>query len=339
MYEQASGAVVTALQGSSAAVFNSATIASILALTTGSGDSAVGIDKVISVGGAVTVAAGTEIAMIQSSPMGVTTLNAPSAAPVVIFQGGGVNATFANGKGAANAGVVERVVIGTAAADKIIIADNVNTQVTTGHGDTVVGGAGTDTIIAGVGDTTVQGGTGYTIVSLTGSDDDYIVTTTASGQAVISGANGKTTLDGVQFVQLGGGDALVIASNAQEAAVASLYEATFGRAADAHGLEFWFDRVNAGTSLDTIAKGFLGSAEYQALGSVSDAAFVNNVYVNTFGKAASAAELALWTSKLASGAADRADVLTDITNVVAADLANNTEVEFIGSVTIITTII
>ncbi|MCC6071290.1 DUF4214 domain-containing protein [Massilia sp. GCM10020059] len=277
--------------------------------------------------------------MIQSNPMGVTTLNAPSAAPVVIFQGGGVNATFANGQGTANAGVVERVVVGTAAADKIIIADNVNTQVIVGDGDTVVGGAGADTIVAGVGDTTVQGGTGYTIVSLTGSDADYTVTTTAGGQAVITGANGTTTLDGVQFVQLSGGDALVIASNAQEAAVAALYEATFGRAADANGLDFWFDRANAGTSLDAIAEGFLGSAEYKALGSVTDAAFVNNVYVNTFGKAASAAELALWTTKLASGVADRADVLTDVTNRVAADLADNTEVEFIGSVTIITTII
>ena len=338
MYEESSGAVVTALQGSSAEVFNAATIASILSLTTGSGDTSVGIEQVVTAGGAVTVSAGTEVAMIQGNPNGVTTFTAPANAPVVIFQGGGVNADFVGGVGVAGYGVVERVVIGSAGADRIVISDDVNTQITIGDGDTVVGGAGTDTVIAGSGDTTVVGGTGYTIVQLDGGDDDYSVAV-VGGNVVVSGSNSATTLDGVQYVQLNGGDALVIASNTKEAAVATLYEATFGRAADAHGLDYWFDLANAGVSLDVIADGFINSAEYKAQGTVSDAAFVNSVYVNTFGKAADAAQLAAWTAQLAAGTADRSDVLSSVTSVVASDLADNTEITFVGSVTIVTTII
>jgi len=337
MYESTTSVVTDALTSSSPTIFNESTIARILALTTSETTGNVAVEQVVVTGGEVTVAAGTGIAHINSSATEQTTVNAPQNVPVVIFEGlGGVNATFNDGETTVVGGFgnVERVVIHSAGADNFIIADGKNTQITIGANDTVIAGAGNDTVVAGLGNSTIVGGTGHTIVQLGGNDSDYTVTVD-NGRAVVthSGNNIVTDISKVQFVQLDDGDALVFAKDSLEAAVASLYETTFGRAADASGLQFWFDRANEGITLEQIADAFTQVAEFEDIAQVSDEAFIESVYQQTFGRAADETGLDFWLTQLDNGI-DRGDVLEAFANLSASNLVDNGDGEttIIGSV-------
>jgi hypothetical protein len=342
MYEQSTSVVVNALSNSSATVFDEGTIQRILSLTTqGSTDTTVSFDEVVATGGQVNASAGAEVVFVGSSATETTTLTAPKGAPVVIFQGlGGVNATFNDGPTTvqSGAGVVERVIIGSAGADKIIISDSKNSQITIGAGDTVVAGAGNDTIVAGTGNSTVVGGTGHAIVQLGGNDADYVVTVVNGHAVVTNGSTGVTTdISKIQYVQLDDGEALVFANNTVEAAVTTLYQTAFGRTADANGLQFWFDAAANGMSLHNIAAAFEASNEFKVEAPAGQDAFVTNLYQNTFGRAADSAGLAYWTNALENGVVDRADLIEQFSYIAAQHIAGTLDGEatIIGSVTII----
>lgn len=346
MYEQSSSVAVSALTSSSATVFDDATIQRILSLTTqGTADTKVSFEEAISSGGQVTVNPGAEIVFIASPANKQTTLIAPKDAPVVIFQTeGGVNASFNDGQTTvqSGAGVVDRIVVHSAGADNIVIADGKNSQITIGEGDTVVAGNGNDTIIAGMGDSTVVGGNGYTIVQMDGDADDYNVTF-VNGRAVINNTETGVTTDvsNLQFIQLENGEALVLANNSVEAAVSYLYETTFGRAADANGLDFWFDRAREGVSLSDIANAFTASAEFGAQGSTTNAAFIEGAFRNTFNRSASADELSQWNASLSSGSTTRGDLLEYLVDTASKYLDGTLqgEVTLTGTITIVPGII
>lgn len=334
MYEESSGGLTDALTAVSPEIFSAQTIAAILSLTTGAGDTSVSLTEVTApASGEVTVASGTEIAYVTAPAD--TNLTLSQDIPVVLFQGTtGVNATFSSaGQGSATYGIIDRMVMGSAGADTIVISDTRNTHVTAGAGDTIVSGAGYDTIVAGMGDSTVVGGAGYAVVQLGGNATDYTVTV-VNGQAVVSGNGSTTTIGNINYVALDNNDALIFAANSVEAAVSTLYETTFGRAADAYGLEFWFDRARDGVSMNAIANGFVNSEEYAELALVTDETFVNNLFLNTFGSAATADDLTLWLGAMAAGQ-DRADLIEAFAEVAGEMIASGEGAEVIGSVTII----
>lgn len=337
MYESTTSVVTDALTSSSPTIFNESTIARILALTTSETSGNVAVEQVMVTGGEATVAAGTGIAFINSSATEQTTLNAPQNVPVVVFEGlGGVNATFNDGETTVVGGFgnVERVVVHSAGADNFVIADGKNTQITIGANDTVMAGSGNDTVVAGLGNSTVIGGTGQTIVQLGGNDSDYTVSVVDGRAVVTNSGNGVITdISKVQFVQLDDGDALVFAKDSLEAAVASLYETTFGRAADASGLQFWFDRANEGISLTEIADAFTQVAEFEDIAQVSDEAFIESVYQQTFGRAADETGLEFWMTQFDNGT-DRGDMLEAFANLSASNLVDggDGEITIIGNV-------
>lgn len=339
MYDSTLTAVETSLRGSSPVIFNDETISRILALTANDQGS-VNVEQVTAVEGDVTVAAGTGIVHIGSSATQQTQLNVTDTVPVVIFEGlGGVNATFNAGEATVvgGEGTPARIVVHSAGADNIVIADAANTQVTIGANDTVTGGVGYDTVVAGLGDSTVVGGSGYTIVQLAGNDSDYEVTV-VDGRAVVTNTETGVTTDisNSQFVQLEDGEALVFAKDSLEAAVASLYETTFGRAADASGLKFWFDRAREGITLEQIADAFTQVAEFETNAERNDEEFIQAVYQQTFGRDADDAGLAFWTSQLESGI-DRGDILESFAELAAAQMGGSEDGEttIIGSITIV----
>ena len=346
MYDSDTSTVTTALKGSSTAVFTDDTISKILALTT-TDNATVRFDTVApDANGNVTVAAGAEVVLISSSDTTQTTLTPPANAPVVIFQGkGGVNVTINDGSTtpAHQPGVTDRVVIGSAGNDKIVITDAKNTQIVLGTGDsTVVGGAGSDTIIAGLGNSTVEGGK-HDIVQLKGSEADYTVTVD-NGHAVVThnGTDKVTDISKIQYVQLDGGKALVFAEDTQQAAITTLYETTFGRTADAGGLQYWFDRAAAGTSLDQIAKEFTQSSEFATTsGQLDNDDFVQGLYQQTFGRAADDDGLAYWTAALESGGATRAQLVKSFSDIASHNIDGSihTEATVVGSVTIVHNIV
>lgn len=346
MYDSDTSTVTTALKGSSTAVFTDDTISKILALTT-TDNATVRFDTATpDANGNVTVAAGAEVVLIGSSDTTQTTLTPPASAPVLIFQGkGGVDVTINDGSTtpAHQPGVTDRVVVGSAGNDKIVITDAKNTQIVLGTGDsTVVGGAGSDTIVAGLGNSTVEGGK-HDIVQLKGSESDYTVTVD-NGHAVVThnGTDKVTDISKIQYVQLDNGKALVFANDSEQAAVTTLYETTFGRTADAGGLQYWFDRAAAGTTLDQIAKEFTQSTEFTSTsGQLDNDDFVQALYQQTFGRTADDDGLAYWTAALETGGATRAQLIASFSNIASQNIDGSihTEATVVGSVTIVHNIV
>jgi hypothetical protein len=94
-----------------------------------------------------------------------------------------------------------------------------------------------------------------------------------------------------------------------------LYRAFLGRAPDAGGLEFWIARKRAVApartwSLTQIATGFTSSIEFKTkYGSMSNRAFVTQIYTDVLLRPADAAGVDYWTGTLDRGRKTRAQVV------------------------------
>ncbi len=349
MYESETSTVTTALQESNPTVFSQATIDAILGLAT-KDNATVRFDKMApDANGNVTVPAGAEVVLVESSNTFTTTVNPPANAPVVIFQGrGGVVATLNDAAAtipSSNQTNVDRVVVGSAGDDKITVVDAKNTKIILGTGDsTVQTGRGVDTVEAGLGNSTITGGSGdYAVVKLAGNASNYNVTTQNGHAIVTNTATNKTTdISKIQYVQLDNGNALVFAQNTIEGQVANLYHTAFGRAADAGGLDYWFDAAKGGATLKQIATSFANSTEFSAkYGNSTNTEFVQSLYQNTFNRAGEDAGVAFWLDALANGQT-KADLIKSFAEIAIQNIQNqapNPEVQVVGSVNIITGIV
>lgn len=107
----------------------------------------------------------------------------------------------------------------------------------------------------------------------------------------------------------------VLAFDAGPASVYRLYQAALGREPDAGGLGYWVGRNDEGASLSELAHAFLESAEFQTRfgADLDNTAFIERLYDNVLGRAAEPAGLLYWSDVLEQGA-DRADILTELTN-------------------------
>lgn len=356
MYDKDKASVETALTNANSKALTTSTISTILKLTTSATDNNVSIAQVLpDASGVVTVATGTEVMMI--TPNSGATIKPPPNVPVVIFTGNtGVSADFSSIVPPPVIGGQQstRVVVGSAGNDSIIL-DSYNTKLILGSGDSSIhAGTGNDTIDASLGNATIGGSSfGNTLVTLDGVTGDYKVTVTADHKAVISqfthsggSAQGAvaapatpihtTTVDHVQYVQLNNNQAIILANDSKQAAVATLYHSVFGRDADAAGMQFWFKAANTGTSLLDIAKGFTSSPEYKALAAQSDDQFLNMLYQNTFNRAADASGKAFWADALAHGHS-RAEIIASFAEVAGQNLDGvlHTEAVVVGSVTVV----
>lgn len=342
MYDTNQSAITEALQDVSAEVFSASTIDSILSLVTTDTNTTIVADQVtVANNGTLTVAEGTEIAFVTVNGTAPTTLTVNADIPVVLFQGnGGVDATFnapaaAGGKEAGAAvqaavgDAIERVIVGTAGADKITIVDGKATQVVVGDKDVVTAGSGHTVVVAAQGSSTVVGG-GDTIVQAVGEADDFTVTA-KDGHALIKNATTGVAVDisNAQFVQLDNNEALIFAANDHQAVVANLYQALFGRTADAAGLHYWYEVTNEATDVGNVAAVFMASTEYTGE-TQTDAEFVASLYQNVLGRAGDAGGVTYWTEALADGAS-RANVAAEF--VVGA--TNPAEINVVGSVTVV----
>ena len=84
--------------------------------------------------------------------------------------------------------------------------------------------------------------------------------------------------------------------------VVRLYQATFDRAPEAEGLDYWLTFYVRGMPLTTIAEHFMTSPEWQArVGSPDDARFVDLLYRNVLGRAADESGSAYWQDQLRRG--------------------------------------
>lgn len=92
------------------------------------------------------------------------------------------------------------------------------------------------------------------------------------------------------------------AANPARAAIIRLYQAAFLRPPDRSGLEYWLRRYDGGMKLTDIAANFAGSSEFQRrYGTLSNADFVKQIFLNVFGRTVDPSGLAYWTGRLDAG--------------------------------------
>ena len=99
-----------------------------------------------------------------------------------------------------------------------------------------------------------------------------------------------------------------------DAVVNNLYETALARAADASGLSTYSAAILNGTMTETqIAAALISSAEFLSkYGSMTNAEFVNQVFLNGLGRQPTSAKSSYWTGELSSGAISEADFVAAI---------------------------
>ncbi len=95
--------------------------------------------------------------------------------------------------------------------------------------------------------------------------------------------------------------------------VTELYVATFDRAPDSAGLDYW---INSGLSIEEIAQSFFDQPETQAKypAGMSDAQFINAIYLNMFNRPADPDGLAYWANELATESITKGNMILAIAN-------------------------
>jgi hypothetical protein len=138
----------------------------------------------------------------------------------------------------------------------------------------------------------------------------YTVTRDTSGAVTVAGATGTDVLQHVDRIFFADSAvAFDLAGNAGQ--TFRVYQAAFNRSPDKGGLGFWIDAMDHGTSLLSVAKGFVDSAEFKAIygASPSGADIVSRIYENVLHRPGEKAGIDFWAAALDSKAATVAEVL------------------------------
>jgi len=213
--------------------------------------------------------------------------------------------------------IMNKIIAGASLGD--VVASNV-----------ITGTAGNDVFNAPAGGGSINGNGGTDTVTFVGASTQYTITQTATGETVIdnSGAGGTLNLTGI--------DRLVFSDHAVAfdttgtgtgGEVFRLYQAAFDRAPDVSGLGFWMNAMDTGTSLASVASGFVQSAEFQKLYGTNPTVdqLVNAMYENVLQRAPDASGLQFWETAMHNGLtpaqllvsfSDSAENIANITKII-----------------------
>jgi hypothetical protein len=194
--------------------------------------------------------------------------------------------------------------------------DGTNTQ--------IIGTAGNDTIWAGGADNSFNGDGGHDTMLFHGRAGDYILTVNSDHSITavdtVASRDGTSQIVAIEYLQFT--DTTIFAESADDANIARLYTAALGRTPDKGGLNYWENLYAnlipasakaegpifalAQTPLQagggSIAAGFTGSVEFQSkYGSLTDSAFVTQLYNNALSRGPDPGGLTYWTDALQSG--------------------------------------
>lgn len=185
-----------------------------------------------------------------------------------------------------------------------------------------VGGDGNDVYIARLADagvlTEFVGGAGFDRIEYDVVRSALAVDLRDDGSIAVSTAQGMidrlVTIEKIAFSN----GALIYELGAIAPAAYRLYGGAFDRTPDEGGLRFWAnDWLGSGRSMHDAAAEFIRSAEFiQRYGSsVSDTAYVDQLYQNVLHRAGEADGVQFWNNFLAGQSGDRADALVNFTQL------------------------
>lgn len=175
--------------------------------------------------------------------------------------------------------------------------------------DKIYGTPGNDIIFGSAGNDTIDGLKGVDTVIYNGLRASATVTKTSTGHTV-SGPEGVDTLISIERLQFADKTlALDIDGNAGQAY--RIYQAAFDRTPDNGGLKFWIGEMDNGTSLYSVADGFVHSAEFMAMygANPSTAQFVAKLYDNVLHRQYDQGGFDYWTGILDRNEATKTQVL------------------------------
>ena len=172
----------------------------------------------------------------------------------------------------------------------------------TNSNDILVGTVGNDTFNGGAGNDKIEGGPGLDTAIYAGSRASHTVTNASSNLIVSGGNDGTDTLTNVERIKF---DDMVLAfdTNASAGQTYRLYQAAFNRTPDKIGLTDWVHGMDAGLSLQQVARGFIASNEFEGLygATPTDSQFVDLLYANVLHRPADAEGGAYWVGQLNDG--------------------------------------
>ncbi|WP_284180355.1 S8 family serine peptidase [Rhabdaerophilum sp. SD176] len=175
--------------------------------------------------------------------------------------------------------------------------------------DTLLGGSGDDYLEGGLGSNKIEGGLGKDTAIYRLAREAVTFETVEEGWIIATGEDEDLVRD-VEVFAFSDGLLTFDIMDSEAAQIYRLYEATFGRDPDEMGLVHWTKVAMTGQSLETLARGFVHSDEFEIRygANVTHAEFVGELYENVLGREAGDAEIDHWVLALNQGLA-REDAL------------------------------
>ncbi|PZW48435.1 uncharacterized protein DUF4214 [Humitalea rosea] len=188
-----------------------------------------------------------------------------------------------------------------------------------GGSDLIRGLGGNDRLDGGAGENFLDGGDGFDIALFSSlGHRGWLATIEPDGNTKLSLGERSDTLLSIEAAAFADGR-LSFAADGAAALAAKLYALALGRAPEAHGLDMAIDAVAAGAQ--GLAASLLGSAEFAALGPLSDHQFIDRLYLNLRGEAGDATGTAYWLDELGHTGRDHLLVDFAATQEAAAEIA------------------
>ena len=167
--------------------------------------------------------------------------------------------------------------------------------------DVFIGTVDNDTFNGGAGNDTINGGLGLDVSVYGGTRASYTIANGAS-LTVSGGGDNTDTLTNVERLRFDD-PALVFDTSGNAGKTYRLYQAVFNRTPDKGGLSDWLKGMNTGLSLQKVASGFIGSAEFESLvgSNSSNTQFVDLMHANVLHRAPDQSGYDYWLSQMQGG--------------------------------------
>ncbi len=165
-------------------------------------------------------------------------------------------------------------------------------------------------LIGNKNDNIFKGGAGTDTAGFAGNRTNYTISKVSTGWTVSSTAEGVDTLTNIERLKFAD-TAIALDTSGVGGQAYRVYKAAFNRTPDLGGLGFWISGMDGGVSLNTVAQGFVNSAEFKSVygASPTNAQIVTRFYDNVLGRAAESGGYNYWLGVLNSGQGSVAGVL------------------------------
>ena len=172
---------------------------------------------------------------------------------------------------------------------------------------------GNDVISGTTGSDTIDAGAGVDTVVYTGTKSAYTIINNTTSVTVSSGADGFDTLKNVERLKFSDAT-FAVDIDGIGGQCYRIYKAAFARTPDLGGVGYWISVMDKGTSLQSVAGGFIDSAEFKSVYGTNPTndALVTKFYTNVLGRAPDATGAAYWTGILNNKQDTVANVLANI---------------------------